>query len=104
MQLNATWMHTPKQAGARKKAARLKKKNQAVDGLEHLYIRNAKVDIGAILSDKTMSAPLPDIRLTDIGKQKNGAPPGEVREKIVDALANHRHHEGCKRGYQQGIG
>ena len=32
-----------------------------------------------------MSVPLPEIRLADIGKQKNGATPGEVTEKLVDA-------------------
>jgi hypothetical protein len=54
--------------------------------IENLYIRNAKVDIGSSLLDKTMSAPLPDIHLTNIGKQKRGATPGEVAEKIIDAL------------------
>ena len=54
--------------------------------IEHLYIRNGKVDIGSSLSDKTMSAPLPDIHLTNIGKQKNGATPGEVTEQIIAAL------------------
>jgi hypothetical protein len=54
--------------------------------IENLYIRNAKVDIGSSFSDKTMSAPLPDIHLTNIGKQNNGATPGEVTEKIIDAL------------------
>jgi hypothetical protein len=54
--------------------------------IEHLYIRNAKVNIGSSLTDNTISAPLPDIHLTDIGKQKNGATPGEVAEKIIDAL------------------
>ena len=32
-----------------------------------------------------MSVPLPEIRLANIGKQKNGATPGEVTEKLVDA-------------------
>jgi uncharacterized protein involved in outer membrane biogenesis len=41
--------------------------------IENLYIRNGRVNIGSTLSDKTMSAPLPDIHLTDIGKQKGGA-------------------------------
>jgi hypothetical protein len=54
--------------------------------IENLYIRNGKVDIGSSISDKTMSAPLPDIHLTNIGKEKNGATPGEVTEKIIDAL------------------
>ncbi len=56
--------------------------------IENLYIRNGRVNIGSTLSDKTMSAPLPDIHLTNIGKQKGGATPGEVAEKIIDALGN----------------
>ena len=54
--------------------------------IENLYIRNGRVNIGSTLSDKTMSAPLPDIHLTDIGKQKGGATPGEVAERIIGAL------------------
>ena len=54
--------------------------------IENLYIRNGRVKIGSTLSDKTMSAPLTDIHLTNIGKQKGGATPGEVAEKIIGAL------------------
>lgn len=54
--------------------------------IENLYIRNATVEIGSSLLDQTISAPLPDIHLTDIGKQKSGATPGEVAEKIINAL------------------
>jgi hypothetical protein len=54
--------------------------------IENLYIRNARMEIGSSLSDQTMSASLPDIHLTNIGKDKNGATPGEVAEKIIDAL------------------
>lgn len=54
--------------------------------IENLYMRNGKVDIGSTLSDKTMSTALPDIHLTNIGKQSNGATPGEITEKIIDAL------------------
>jgi len=32
-----------------------------------------------------MSVPLPEIHLANIGKQKNGATPGEVTEKPIDA-------------------
>jgi uncharacterized protein involved in outer membrane biogenesis len=56
--------------------------------IENLYIRNGKVDIGSSVSDQTMSAPLPDIHLTNIGKEKNGAAPEEVTEKIIDALGS----------------
>lgn len=54
--------------------------------IENLYIRKGKVEIGSSLSDQTMSATLPDIHLTNIGKQKKGATPGEVAERVVDAL------------------
>ncbi len=54
--------------------------------IENLYIRNGRVKIGSTLSDKTMNVPLPDIHLTNIGKQKGGATPGEVAEKIIGAL------------------
>ncbi len=54
--------------------------------IENLYIRNGRVKVGSTLSDKTMSLPLPDIHLTNIGKQKGGATPGEVAEKIIGAL------------------
>lgn len=33
-----------------------------------------------------LDAPLPEIHLTNIGKQKGGATPGEVAEKIIGAL------------------
>ncbi|HEU4340710.1 MAG TPA: hypothetical protein VFU31_03990 [Candidatus Binatia bacterium] len=55
--------------------------------IEHLYIRGGKVNIGSTLSDRTMSAPIPDINLTNIGREKSGATPGEVTEKIIEALA-----------------
>lgn len=54
--------------------------------IENLYIRNGRVKVGSTLSDKTMSVPLPDIHLTNIGKQKGGATPGEVAERIIGAL------------------
>ncbi|MCZ6623383.1 MAG: hypothetical protein O7B35_03965 [Deltaproteobacteria bacterium] len=55
--------------------------------IEHLYIRDGKVDISStVLQGKTLSAPLPDIHLTDIGKKKGGATPGEVAEKVLGAL------------------
>ncbi len=54
--------------------------------IENVYSRNGRVNVGSSHSDKTMRAALPDIHLTDIGKQKNGATPGEVAEKIIDAL------------------
>lgn len=56
--------------------------------IEHLYVRNGKVEISStVLQGKTLSASLPDLHLTDIGKKKDGATPGEVVEKILGALS-----------------
>ena len=56
--------------------------------IEHLYVRNGKIDISTtLMQGKTLSAPLPDIHLTDIGKKKGGATAGEVAEKVFDAIS-----------------
>jgi hypothetical protein len=55
--------------------------------IENLYVRGGKVNVSAtLLKGKTMSAGLPDIHLKDIGKDKGGATPSEVAEKILSAL------------------
>jgi hypothetical protein len=57
--------------------------------IEKLSIVNGKANVSAaILQGKTMSVDLPDIVLKDIGKSKGGATPGEVANKILDALKN----------------
>ena len=38
------------------------------------------------LQGKTLSAPLPDIHLDDIGKEEDGASPGEVAEQIIASI------------------
>jgi len=56
--------------------------------IEHLYVRNGKVDIGSTLMEgQTLSASLPDIHLTNIGKKKGGATAGEVAEQIFAAIS-----------------
>jgi hypothetical protein len=56
--------------------------------IEHLYVRNGKISIGStLMQGKTLSAPLADIHLTDIGKKKGGATAGEVAEKVFDAIS-----------------
>jgi hypothetical protein len=56
--------------------------------IEHLYVRNGKVDISSTLTaGKTLSASLPDIHLTDIGKKKGGATAGEVAEQVFAAIS-----------------
>lgn len=55
--------------------------------IEKLIIRDGKVNVSAsILKGKTMTVSLPNIQLNDIGKEKNGASPGEVADKIFGAL------------------
>ena len=56
--------------------------------IEHLYVRNGKISIGStLMQGKTLSAPLPDIHLTDIGKKEGGATAGEVAEKVFNAIS-----------------
>ena len=55
--------------------------------IEHLYVRDGAVNVSATsLGGKTMSAALPEIHLTDIGKDKGGADANEVASKIMAAL------------------
>jgi hypothetical protein len=55
--------------------------------IENLYIRDGKVGVSAsFLQGKALSAPLPDIHLKDIGKDKGGATPAEVAQKVVGAI------------------
>lgn len=63
---------------------------QGSGGEEHkliindLIIKDGQVNLSAsALNGKTMTAPLPDIHMKDIGKDEGGATPGEVTEKIM---------------------
>ncbi len=56
--------------------------------IENLYMRDGTVTVSAPgLTDETLSAPLPDIHLTDIGKDGGGATPGEVASQAMAAIA-----------------
>ena len=56
--------------------------------IQHLYVKKGKVNVSAtMLKGETLSAALPDIHLRDIGKQKGGADPTEVVEKLVRAIS-----------------
>ncbi len=56
--------------------------------IQHLYVKKGKVNVSAtILKGEKLSAALPDIHLKDIGKQKGGADPSEVVEKVVRAIS-----------------
>ena len=55
--------------------------------IENLYVRNGKVSVSAIaLGGKTMTTPLPDIHLTNIGKQSGGATAGQVTQQVLSAI------------------
>ncbi|MEE8516149.1 MAG: hypothetical protein V3T02_05860, partial [Alphaproteobacteria bacterium] len=56
--------------------------------IRNLYIRGGTVNVSAaILEGKKMTAPLPDIHLSDIGGKEKGATPGEVAEKILTSIS-----------------
>lgn len=55
--------------------------------IEHLYVRDGKVALNSpLLLGKTVSVPLPEIHLKDIGKKKKGASPGEVASQLMDEI------------------
>ncbi|MBL4720979.1 MAG: hypothetical protein JKY20_07605 [Alphaproteobacteria bacterium] len=57
--------------------------------IEHLYVRGGAVNVSATaLGGKTLSASLPEIHLTDIGKDNGGADANEVASKIMAALTD----------------
>ena len=52
-----------------------------------LYIRNGEIGMShALLKGKTLSAPLPTIHLSNIGKDKGGATPGQVAEQVLSSI------------------
>lgn len=55
--------------------------------IEDLYVRGGKVGVSATaLEGRTLSATLPDIHLTGIGKDKGGATPAEVLDRVIGAV------------------
>jgi hypothetical protein len=55
--------------------------------IKNLYMRNGTVTVSApAMTAETMSAPLPDIHLTDIGQEGRGATPGEVVQQAMAAV------------------
>ncbi|MEE8127404.1 MAG: hypothetical protein V3T45_02535, partial [Nitrospinaceae bacterium] len=73
-------------------ASESKEKSEAKEGgtkmvIDHVYVKGGKVNISAtLLGGKSMTVPLPDIHLKDIGKKENGATPGEVVQSLIGAL------------------
>ena len=55
--------------------------------IERLTITGGKVKLNAgVLGDKTLDATLPDITLTDIGKDSGGSSPAAVAKAVIDKL------------------
>jgi uncharacterized protein involved in outer membrane biogenesis len=55
--------------------------------IENLYMRDGTVSVSAPgMTDETLTAPLPDIHLTDIGQEGRGATPAEVVSQTMDAI------------------
>ncbi len=55
--------------------------------IENFYLKDAKANVSAeILQGKTMSVPVADLHLTDIGKKTNGATGGEAAKQIISAI------------------
>ncbi|MCC7016061.1 MAG: hypothetical protein IT564_02510 [Rhodospirillales bacterium] len=55
--------------------------------IDNLYVRDGKVGVShAALKGKQLDAPLPNIHLKDIGKEKKGATPEEVGERLMASI------------------
>ena len=55
--------------------------------IENLYIHDGVVRVSAtVLAGETLSVPLPDIHLTDIGKDEGGASPGKAVEEVLASV------------------
>lgn len=56
--------------------------------IERLVVRDGKIGIShAALQGRSLSSPLPIIELKDIGKDKGGATPAEVAEKVIGTIS-----------------
>ena len=65
----------------------IKKENETKLIIENFYVRNGKINISAsFLGGESLTVPLPDIHVKDIGKEENGATPGEAVKKMIGAL------------------
>ena len=83
----AKWGITPGKPGKQSPAAKGDEGEARKLIIQNLYVRNGKVNISAsFLGGKKLGAPLPDIHLKDIGKDKGGASPGELAGEIIGAI------------------
>lgn len=57
--------------------------------INDFYLKNGKVNVSAsLLQGKSLSTPLPDIHLEDIGKDDGGASPAEVVQQLIAAITD----------------
>ena len=76
-------------SGGAQPAAKSDPANETKLVINNLYVRGGKVDVSAsMLGGQTMSVPLPEIHLTDIGKAKGGATPAEVADQLIGAITS----------------
>jgi len=55
--------------------------------INNFYFKNGKVNVSAsLMQGKTLTTPLPDIHLKDIGKDEGGASPAEVVQQLIAAI------------------
>ena len=55
--------------------------------INDLYIKGGKVNVSAsLMMGKTITTPLPDIHLKDIGKDSGGASPAEIVDQVIAAI------------------
>lgn len=55
--------------------------------INNLYIQDGSVNVSAsLMQGKTLTTPLPNIHLTDIGKDSGGASPAEVVNQVIAAI------------------
>lgn len=78
----------------RSREGKTSKKESAKEGegkkliIKNFIVKDGKVDLAVSVgvTQKTISASLPDIHLKDLGKEKGGATPEEVFEKVFASL------------------
>lgn len=55
--------------------------------IENLYIRGGEINVSAtFLGGKTLTTPLPDVHLKDIGKDSGGASPGDIASLVLEEM------------------
>jgi len=55
--------------------------------IDDLYIKDGQIGVSAgFLKGKSLSTPLPDVHLKDIGKKEKGADPAVVAQKVIDSM------------------